>query len=175
MICAPLVERLATIVTATQHGFLPTRSIESNLISFIHNLSCSIEDSNSITATLYTDFAKVFDKVPHDVLLRKLANYGIGGRLLKLTSIYLSERQQFVKAYNVKSSFFYRLLVVFPRVLASLQNSFCILSMIFRIFLRQPSPTYLLTMSNCCYNSKRKFFRCRSRRNKQIIRLDCIE
>ena len=105
LFCAPLVERLATIVTAAQHGFPPTRSIESNIISFIHNLSCSIEDSNSITATLYTDFAKAFDKVPHDILLQKLANYGIGGRLLKLISNYLSERQQFVKADNVKSSF----------------------------------------------------------------------
>ena len=43
--------------------------------------------------------------MPHDILLRKLANYGIGGRLLKLISNYLSERQQFVKADNVKSSF----------------------------------------------------------------------
>ena len=48
--------------------------------------------------------AKAFDSVSHDILLRKLLRYGIRGNVLKFFQSYLSDRSQFVKIGNVKSS-----------------------------------------------------------------------
>ena len=46
---------------------------------------------------LYLDFAKAFDTVPDELLLRKTQPFGIGGSLLKLFASYISNRVQFVK------------------------------------------------------------------------------
>jgi hypothetical protein len=46
--------------------------------------------------TIYLDFAKVFDKVDHKVLLAKLALLGIGGKLLKWIESFLTYRSQYV-------------------------------------------------------------------------------
>jgi len=40
-------------------------------------------DSGIAVDAIYLDFAKAFDKVPHERLLYKLEKYGIKGQLLK--------------------------------------------------------------------------------------------
>ena len=42
---------------------------------------------------LYLDFAKVFDNVPHNILMQKLYNIGVGGKLIQLISSYLTNRK----------------------------------------------------------------------------------
>ena len=50
---------------------------------------------------IYLDFAKVFDKVDHAILIAKLRNLGFGGNLLKLIESYLQDRIQIViKGYR---------------------------------------------------------------------------
>ena len=44
-------------------------------------------------SVLYLDFSKAFNTVPHN-LIRKMRNFGIGGKLLKLINSYLSGRVQ---------------------------------------------------------------------------------
>ena len=53
---------------------------------------------------LSLDFAKAFDTVPHELLLRKVALFGVGGNLLKLIASYLTDRVQFVKMNNHEST-----------------------------------------------------------------------
>ena len=48
-------------------------------------------------AVLYLDSAKAFDTVPHSHLIKKISDFGIGGKLLKLIKSYLIGRQQAVK------------------------------------------------------------------------------
>jgi hypothetical protein len=42
--------------------------------------------------SVYTDFKKAFDKVDHIILLKKMAQYGIHGDLLRLIESYLTDR-----------------------------------------------------------------------------------
>ena len=43
---------------------------------------------------VYLDFKKAFDKVPRDLLIEKLQNFGMNGNLLKWIHSYLTNRQQ---------------------------------------------------------------------------------
>ena len=45
---------------------------------------------------IYLDYAKAFDKVDHELLLKKLHAYGVRGKLLMWLDSYLSNRQQTV-------------------------------------------------------------------------------
>ena len=77
-----------------QHGFLPKKSCETQLIPFYEMLANSL-NSGSRTDVIYFDFAKAFDSVNHDIILNKLKlQYGIDGLLLKFFVEYLSNRFQ---------------------------------------------------------------------------------
>jgi len=53
---------------------------------------------------IYLDFAKAFDKAPHQRLLHKLARHGIGGKLLKYTENWLSRWKQRVCVNGLQRS-----------------------------------------------------------------------
>ena len=52
---------------------------------------------------MYLDYAKAFDKVPFEVLLRKLRLFGLDENFLHLINSYLSDRQQIVIVQNQMS------------------------------------------------------------------------
>ena len=54
--------------------------------------------------TVYLDFAKVFDSVPHERLLKKVSAYGIRGTLLSCIRDFLTERRQYVSVQGESSS-----------------------------------------------------------------------
>ena len=77
-----------------QHGFLPNRSCETQLIPFYDDLALSLNDC-SRTDVVYFDFAKAFDSVNHDKILHKLKyQYNIDGQLLRFFVAYLKDRVQ---------------------------------------------------------------------------------
>ena len=43
---------------------------------------------------IYLDFSKAFDKVDHQLLIKKLQRYGVSGKLLKWIESFLSNRMQ---------------------------------------------------------------------------------
>ena len=51
------------------------------------------------------DFAKAFDVIDHDLLLRKLTLYGLSNDTLHLISSFLSNREQLVCINTIKSDF----------------------------------------------------------------------
>ena len=67
-----------SILYDLQHGFRRNRSCETQLISFIHELM-SNHDKDIQSDIILMDFAKAFDKVPHNHLLYKLHWYGVQG------------------------------------------------------------------------------------------------
>ena len=81
------------LVTETQHGFRKGGSCLSNLLQFLDHVTRCIDDEECVDV-VYLDFAKAFDKVPHERLLEKLDKHGIGGRVLNWISKWLSGRCQ---------------------------------------------------------------------------------
>ena len=96
--------RTENLIDSRQHGFLRNKSCSTNMISRTESLSVSLL-SKVPTDIIHFDFAKAFDSVCHDLILKKLRNqFGIDGRLLevleKLLKNYLQNRKQRVVLDN---------------------------------------------------------------------------
>ena len=91
------------IIYELQHGFRHNRSCETQLRSFIQELS-ETDNKNIQTDLIIMDFAKAFDKVPHHRLLYKLNYYGISGPTLHWISAFLTNRTQTVVIDGKSSS-----------------------------------------------------------------------
>ena len=90
-------------LNSNQHGFLPAKSCETQMLNFSESLAYSL-NNNVQTDVIYFDFSKAFDSVNHDILLKKLKlEYGLEGRLLKFLIDYLKNRMQCVLIGGYKS------------------------------------------------------------------------
>ena len=69
------------LIKRTQHGFMRGRSCTSNLLSFLDKVTAAV-DSGEAVDVIYLDFAKAFDKVPIQRLLKKVRAHGIQGQVL---------------------------------------------------------------------------------------------
>ena len=79
-------------INNNQHGFLPQKSCNTQMINFVDNLSLCL-NKRSQCDVIYFDFAKAFDSVSHDKILYKLkSQYNIDGLLLKFIQNYLKNR-----------------------------------------------------------------------------------
>jgi hypothetical protein len=68
------------LLSNAQHGFRRGRSCLTNLLVFLDRVTKNT-DSGCATDVIYLDFAKAFDKVPHDRLIAKLKGHGIDGKV----------------------------------------------------------------------------------------------
>ncbi|XP_072182188.1 uncharacterized protein [Diadema setosum] len=91
------------ILTDTQHGFRQGLSATTQLSSAVHDWS-SILQKRSQVDTIFLDFQKAFDRVPHQRLRIKLQYYGISGDTLNWIMAFLSDRTQCVVVDGSKSS-----------------------------------------------------------------------
>ncbi|MEL6989161.1 MAG: reverse transcriptase domain-containing protein, partial [Bacteroidota bacterium] len=102
-----LFEKLFIIIrgqiSVLQFGFMARRSTQLQLLQYVDELYHSLDQGKTINA-MYLDFSKAFDKVPHNLLIMKLRNFGVGGGLLRLVSSYLKGRKQFVAISCANSS-----------------------------------------------------------------------
>ena len=83
------------LVSDKQHGFLPGRSITTQLLISLNTVLKKF-DAKKDVHVLYTDFSKAFDKVCHRKLLEVLSSFGIKGSLLKWIQSFLTGRTQAV-------------------------------------------------------------------------------
>ena len=86
----------------TQHGFRSHRSCTTNLLEYLESITSAIDEGENVDS-IYLDFSKAFDKVPHKRLMLKLKSFGIDGKLLKWISEWLQGRMQRVVTSGCKS------------------------------------------------------------------------
>ena len=91
------------ILSKAQYGFQRNKSTEDVLIQFSKNIYEQLNKSNSVLS-IFIDFSKAFDTVPHKILLDKMENYGIRGNVLKWFEDYLTNRTQSTSFENCSSS-----------------------------------------------------------------------
>lgn len=87
----------------TQHGFRKGRSCLTNLLTFLDKVSGCVDDGESVDV-IFLDFAKAFDKVPHQRLSSKLLSHGIDGQIRKWIDHWLNGRVQRVGLRGTMSS-----------------------------------------------------------------------
>ena len=74
--------RANKLLLSRQYGFISGRSTVTQLLRYLNSCAETIVNGG-VTDTIYLDFAKAFDTVPHLRLIGKLKSYGIEGDILK--------------------------------------------------------------------------------------------
>ena len=93
-----LLEFISPNIDSYQFGSLKGRSTTHALTSILHTWQSALDKRHSIRALL-VDFSKAFDRVDHNILLKKLHDhYNIPHCLLRWFFSYLSNRHQRVRA-----------------------------------------------------------------------------
>lgn len=86
-----------------QSGFRKNHSCHTLLTNLIEQWHENI-NNDLLSGTVFVDFAKAFDTIDHELLLRKLVMYGLCPESIKLVSSFLSDRRQAVLQGSVTSS-----------------------------------------------------------------------
>ena len=84
-------------------GFHKNHSTFMALVILLDKITAALNDSQFAVCILI-DFRKACDTVEHNILLKKLYNYGIRGTALKRFTSYLIDRYQFVGYNNAISN-----------------------------------------------------------------------
>lgn len=79
------------LLSVAQHGFRRYRSCLSNLLTTLNDWTQALDEGSCVHAC-YLDISKAFDRVNHDLLLKKLQKLGIKGNLLTWLQDYLCDR-----------------------------------------------------------------------------------
>ena len=93
---------LAPLIYKMQHGFMRGKSTTTQLLEVYHDILEHVASGKEVDA-IFLDLSKAFDKVPHNLLVKKLENSGIGGPLLAWFRSYLTDQQQCVVLHGVCS------------------------------------------------------------------------
>ena len=86
-----------------QFGFIDGRSTTLQLLHVLHIWSDILDQGGSLDS-VYCDFMRAFDKVPHKRLAHKVEKYGITGNIIRWIKSFLSERTQRVIIKSVESN-----------------------------------------------------------------------
>lgn len=100
-----LFEEVKVGIHHSQHGFYEKSSTQTNLMEYISTVADAIVNGGQVD-TVYTDFAKAFDKVDHAILLRKLSSFNVSENMLQWFSSYLCNRSQTVVIGGSRSAVF---------------------------------------------------------------------
>ncbi|PFX21450.1 RNA-directed DNA polymerase from mobile element jockey [Stylophora pistillata] len=91
------------LIYSRQSGFRKHHSTETALIKIVDELLFNL-DRNKVSGLVLVDYAKAFDMVDHELLLKKLEVYGVKNQELNWCQSYLSDRKQVVCLDGNKSS-----------------------------------------------------------------------
>ena len=90
------------LISNRQFGFISGRSIVTQLMNYLDLCPRSISAGN-VVDSIYLDFAKAFNSVPHKRLLGKLKSYGVSSNIYGWVKAFLTGRSQIVRVNGEKS------------------------------------------------------------------------
>ena len=91
-------------VDINQFGCTQNRSTTYALIKFSHDVFVASDNCENFIRILFVDFAKAFDLIDHNVLLRKFIDCNFPLHVTVWSMSFLEEREQFVRIGNRFSS-----------------------------------------------------------------------
>ncbi len=68
------------LLKKNQHGFVSGRSTQTQLLQHYNNIFEALGEDVRVD-TIYLDFAKAFDKVNHNILMKKVIRHTIKGKI----------------------------------------------------------------------------------------------
>ena len=92
-----------SLFSQNQHGFRNKRGCATQLLSHTYSIFSSLVDGDSVDC-IYIDYAKAFDKVDHNILIKKLNHYGVNCKYINWIQSFLQGRSQTVFV-NTESSY----------------------------------------------------------------------
>lgn len=95
---------LAPVIDTRQFGNVPGSSTTHYLASLIDSILKGTDKQGMCASLCTIDFAKAFDRVNHNVVIRKLLDYGVQPSILPIICSFLSNRKQAVKVGSSISS-----------------------------------------------------------------------
>ena len=93
---------VSPIISESQHGFMKHRSTTTNLMCYVSALSREIELRRQVDS-VYIDFEKAFDTVPHLLVITKLKHMGFPAWFTEWLWSYLSDRSAHVMVNSARS------------------------------------------------------------------------
>ena len=84
------------LLSKKQFGFVSGRSTVTQLLNYLDKCA-EIVANNGVVDSIYFDFSKAFDTVPHQRLSVKMKAYGIDGKVLSWIEAFLTGREQVVR------------------------------------------------------------------------------
>lgn len=94
------------LISSSQHGFTAGKSTVTNLLEFVNYITDNMMNGGRVDV-IFMDLAKAFDKIAHDILLKKLKELPVDPCLIVLLQSYLKNRKQIVCIDGEKSKFIY--------------------------------------------------------------------
>lgn len=98
-------EKIFRHISPAQHGFVKGKSTVTNLMVMTSDIVDNFVDK-APTHVIFTDFQKAFDSTDHCILVRKFAEYGFDGRIVKWLWSFLTSRINIVKINGYESGGF---------------------------------------------------------------------
>ena len=93
------------LLSPKHHSFIQGRSCVTQLLAVLDSWTLALDQGGGGDIdTIYLDFAKAFDTIPHQRILVKLRGYGIGCRILTWIEAFLTDRRHRVVVNDSRSS-----------------------------------------------------------------------
>ena len=89
-----LLNSCEQLIDLRQHVFTNAKSCSTQVVPFTYDLTLTLNNKSKVDV-IYFDFAKAFDSVFYDLILKKLKHeYKVDGLMLRFIKSYLQGRQQ---------------------------------------------------------------------------------
>ena len=103
-----------------QHGFTNAKSCTTQMIPFTYDLTLTLNNKSKVDV-IYFDFAKAFDSVSHDLILKKLKHDAIQKKAMKWINgrrfDHYSDLEYFNKQKELSLKFVLNYLIMYYKII----------------------------------------------------------